>query len=242
MHLGNPWCKIQNFISFLGEVSAEEIVLVGDIIDHLYMGKKLTLTPEHQEAYDLLFSKNIVGYLPGNHDSIYKKDDFYIYGSKKIPIFKSGFNVISNKKIWLTHGDDIDLLVIMNKKRILNTRPQLIKILLLINKFFIYIRDNISNKPYYVPIYIYFKIKKLFKVNVSKEISSLAESFETTSFALAKNRGVKIIVSGHIHTPKVSSDGDITYCNCGDWVVNCTYLKMDSAGFSIIDYQPPSSV
>ena len=40
----------------------------------------------------------------------------------------------------------------------------------------------------------------------------------------ARRWNVKGVICGHIHQPAVKNIEDLQYCNCGDWVENCSAL------------------
>ena len=73
IHLGYKCSRARDLVHFLRSVDAGCIVLVGDIVDALSLGKRFFWTDEHSQVLRLLLARRRAGarlvYLPGNHDA-----------------------------------------------------------------------------------------------------------------------------------------------------------------------------
>jgi UDP-2,3-diacylglucosamine pyrophosphatase LpxH len=57
-----------------------------------------------------------------------------------------------------------------------------------------------------------------------KYICLFVSHFEENLANYAREHGADIVLTGHIHRPEMTWQGDILYCNGGDWVENCTAM------------------
>ena len=57
-----------------------------------------------------------------------------------------------------------------------------------------------------------------------KRIVSFLSGFEERLTKHARDKRCHGVICGHIHTPVITTRGEITYCNTGDWVENCSAL------------------
>ena len=52
------------------------------------------------------------------------------------------------------------------------------------------------------------------------------------------NKGVDIVVFGHIHRPEIKHWGPKTYCNTGEWIKDYTFAKLENGAMSLWRYLP----
>ena len=75
----------------------------------------------------------------------------------------------------------------------------------------------------------YWSLAKWVKVNVSQAENAI-RAYQRAAVLFARDKGFDGIICGHLHYPLIQQFDDITYCNDGDWVENCTALLEDHAG------------
>ena len=107
VHLGTKGCKAQKLHRFLDSFTAENLFLVGDIIDGWALRRRHHWPKTHTEIIRriLKISERInVVYLPGNHDEFVRpflKEDMQI----------GSINIVDSYEyegIYVTHGDRFD--------------------------------------------------------------------------------------------------------------------------------------
>jgi hypothetical protein len=63
--------------------------------------------------------------------------------------------------------------------------------------------------------------------------------FEERLAQHAREKRCQGVICGHIHTPVMTARGDITYCNTGDWVENCSaLLEFDDGELRLLRFCP----
>ncbi|MDT8284505.1 MAG: hypothetical protein RQ767_03185, partial [Thermovirgaceae bacterium] len=48
--------------------------------------------------------------------------------------------------------------------------------------------------------------------------------FESRIIGEVKKAGLDGVICGHLHNPVIKRVRDVVFCNCGDWVENCSAL------------------
>lgn len=57
-----------------------------------------------------------------------------------------------------------------------------------------------------------------------KYLAGTFSGFESRIIAEAKKAGLDGVICGHLHNPFIRNVRDVLFCNCGDWVENCSAL------------------
>src|SRR5690242_7114604 len=74
LHLGTPRCKARELLEFLEQHEAENLYLVGDIVDGWVMGPTWHWSREQGAVVEKISSWHRLGvrvtFLPGNHDEL----------------------------------------------------------------------------------------------------------------------------------------------------------------------------
>lgn len=108
-HLGSPNCKAERLYKFLRENTAEKVYLVGDIIEGYHLGR---WPPYHDLVIGELAEWGRAGvaivYIPGNHDSIFRKH-LGNYGALKVSR-RATHHCLDGRKLLVTHGDEVDVI------------------------------------------------------------------------------------------------------------------------------------
>lgn len=194
VHLGTKACKAKRLHAFLDSFVAENLYLVGDIIDGWALRRRHYWTKTQTEVIRriLKLSERMnVYYIAGNHDEFVRpffKYDFQ-FGSCQISD-SCDYLSIDGRRILVTHGDYYDLTM---------------KIPSPIINFAAHIWDYIPHK----------EENSSFTDKMYKLLGT-----ENVIMKSLKRNGYDACITGHTHAPKIKEH----YMNCGDWVTNCTAL------------------
>ena len=194
VHLGTKSCKAKLLHDFLDTFEAENLFLVGDIIDGWALRRKHFWSKKQTEVIRRILKlseKMNVYYIAGNHDEFIRpffKYDFQ-FGSCRI-LDSFDYVAIDGRRIFVSHGDHFDLTM--------KIPTPLINLAARIWDFIPHREENnsFSDRMYHL-LGCEKWIKKYLKV-----------------------KGYDCAITGHTHSPKIKEQ----YMNCGDWVTNCTAL------------------
>ena len=207
VHLGTKGCKAKRLHSFLDSFTAENLFLVGDIIDGWALRRRHYWTKKQTEVIRriLKLSEEMnVYYIPGNHDEFIRpffKYDFQ-FGSTQI-LDSYDYVALDGRRIFVSHGDYFDL-----------TMKIPTPIINLAAHVWDYIPHKEENNSFSDKMYDLLGTERIIKKYI-------------------KAKGYDCAITGHTHSPKIKED----YMNCGDWVTNCTALVEDYDGnWKLITY------
>jgi UDP-2,3-diacylglucosamine pyrophosphatase LpxH len=194
VHLGTKSCKAKRLHTFLDSFVAENLYLVGDIVDGWALRRRHYWTKTQTEVIRRILKlseKMNVYYVAGNHDEFIRPFFKYDFQFGRCQIVDScDYRGIDGRKYLVTHGDYYDLTM---------------RIPSFVINFFAHIWDYIPHKEENSSF-----TDKMYKIfgteNVIKKHINL--------------KGYDCAITGHTHSPKIKED----YMNCGDWVTNCTAL------------------
>ena len=218
LHLGARQSQTDKIISFLDNNTTEKLILNGDIIDGWLLTKRFYWTQSYTNVIRkiLSYSKNgtKVIYITGNHDEFLREFPFLELGNIEI------HNEYEYKGTWITHGDLYDGVVKLKWLGML------------------------GSIGYDSAIYIDRKLKSLgvkrslskFLKDRVKEAVKFITSFENQLVFQAKRRYCHTVICGHIHTPEDKMVDGVRYLNCGDWIVNKSYITLKDGQYEVHKY------
>ncbi|MBI3884708.1 MAG: UDP-2,3-diacylglucosamine diphosphatase [Opitutae bacterium] len=231
VHLGTPDSKADEVCHFLKHVQCERLILNGDIVDGWRLKRGGSWAKSHTRFIRLVLKKiekqnTQVIYLRGNHD------DFL---GRLLPMqferlsFGEDFVLDTAQGRYLVlHGDVFDG-VVKNLVLLAHVGDAGYALLLRLNRLYNLFRAWRGQG--------YFSLSQAVKARVKQAVSFIS-SFEDQLAALARDRGCRGVICGHIHTPANKHLGDIHYLNSGDWVESLTAIVEHHDGrFELIDYQ-----
>jgi len=195
VHLGTKKCKAKILHSFLDTFTADNLFLVGDIIDGWALQRKHYWTKAQTEVIRRILKlseKMNVLYIPGNHDEFIRPFLKYGFNFTNIRVVDSyDYMSLDGRNILVTHGDYFD--VTMKIPR------------------WVFIQGGklIDSLPFVDSGGMSFT-DKMFDLFGT----------ETTIRKYLKLKKYDAAICGHTHNPMIKSD----YMNTGDWVHNCTAL------------------
>ena len=231
VHLGTPHCKADEVTHFLKHTRCERLILNGDIID----GWRLTRDGQWTRAHTRFVRRILtlvqkrdteVVYLRGNHD------DFL---ARLIPMQFDRLSLVEDHiletaqgRYLVLHGDVFDG-VVKNMVILAHLGDMGYAFLLKLNRAYNWFR-KLRGKEY-------FSLSQAIKAKVKQAVSFIGK-FEDQIAALARDRGCRGVICGHIHTPADKMIGDIHYLNSGDWVESLTAIVEHHDGrFELIAFK-----
>lgn len=198
---------------------AENLYLVGDIIDGWAMKRKLKWSQSHSDVIQKILRKarndTNVYFITGNHDDFIRPFLPLILGDRLKVDDSFKYTSIKNKKYYITHGDFFDSIT-MTKKWIAILGDYGYDFLLHLNGLINFVRKTFGIKQYW-------SLSKYVKDNVKKSVNFIND-FENVLVKHAKQKGFDGIICGHIHKAGMQNIEGIDYMNSGDWVESCTAL------------------
>ncbi len=217
IHLGTPHSKVGEVTHFLKYVRCDRLILNGDIIDGWRLQRGDVWTKSHTRFIRRILTMiqkrdTEVIYLRGNHD------DFL---GRLLPMQFESLSLVedyvletSQGKYLVLHGDVFDGIV-KNMVFIAHLGDLGYNLLLRLNRSYNWFR-KLRGKEY-------FSLSQAIKARVKQAVSFVGK-FEDQVAKLARDRGCRGVICGHIHTPADKMIGDIHYLNSGDWVESLTAI------------------
>ena len=223
IHLGYKDCKAEYLLDFLRHSKADTLYLVGDIVDMWAMSKQFLWPKSHNQLFHRLLSLSGEGtrviYLPGNHDEPAQKYDGMAFGD--VEIHRQYLHTAADgRKLLILHGDQFDQEVCFGKFHAW-IGDKAYDLLLFVNRWY--------NKARHLAGYPYWSLAGYIKSRV-KGANEAISRYRDIGCRTASEMGLDGIVCGHIHHPEISQQQDLTYCNTGDWIENCSALTEDMQG------------
>lgn len=218
IHLGTRGCQAERLLSFLKHHEAENIFLVGDIIDFWAMSRSVCWTPAQNTVVQKVLKRARHGvkvlFVPGNHDEALREYDGTAFGD--IRIVNEHIHVTADgRRLLLTHGDAFDQ-VTRYHKWVAVLGDVTYNFLVRANGWLSWVRRTLK-------ITGYWSLAGYAKRKVKSAVSFIYD-FEESVVKHVKDRGLDGVVCGHIHAATIRDIDGVTYMNCGDWVDSCTAL------------------
>ena len=231
VHLGTPHSKVEEVTHFLKHVRCDRLILNGDIIDGWRLRRGGTWTKAHtrfiRRVLTMIQKRDTeVIYLRGNHD------DFI---GRLLPLQFDRLNLVeeyiletAQGRYLVLHGDVFDG-IIKHMVILAHLGDAGYALLLRLTRFYTWCRARRGKE--------YFSLSQAIKARVKQAVSFIGK-FEDQIASLARDRGCRGVICGHIHTPADKMIGDIHYLNSGDWVESLTAIVEHHDGrFELLAFQ-----
>jgi UDP-2,3-diacylglucosamine pyrophosphatase LpxH len=223
IHLGARECRADLVLEFLRSVHADELVLVGDIIDLWSMRRTPYWPAAHNDVLRTLMARARGGqrivYVPGNHDETFREYCGSAFGSLEV---RREYEHVTarGQRFLVVHGDEFDVHVECSRW-LAATGTVAYDLALLLNRGYNWLRHAFG--------YPYWSLATFLKSRFGDAMRHI-ERYEQAATRHAQRRGYDGIICGHIHQPVQRELDGVQYCNTGDWVENCTALVEDLGG------------
>lgn len=217
LHLGAKSSRPECLLDFFRHHQAENLYLVGDMIDGWRLKKSWFWDQLHNDVIQKVLRQARKGtkvvYIPGNHDQFARDHIGLKMGD--IEIQRAAEHITADgRKLLVLHGDEFDSIVTHAKwLGVLGSSAYEASIVL--NRWLNAIREMLHLPYWSLSNYLKHKVKNAMKF-IDEYEHALAEE--------AKRRQADGIVCGHIHRAEIKQIEGVEYYNTGDWVESCTAL------------------
>ena len=230
VHLGTRGCKAEMLVDFLRSFEAEQVYLVGDIIDGWSLRKGWFWPDAHNEVVRRLLKMAHRGtrvmLIVGNHDEVLGDYAGFSFGGVELAM-EAVHLTADGRRLLVIHGDKFDG-VVLYARWLAFLGDQAYSLMLRANILVNAVRRRVG-----LP---YWSLSAYLKKRVKNAVQFVC-NFEAALAHEATTRGFDGIVCGHIHCAEIRQFGGITYYNDGDWVESCTALAEDLHGrIAIVDW------
>ncbi len=231
IHLGTPHSKVDEVTHFLKHVRCERLILNGDIIDGWRLRRDGVWTKAHTRFIRRVLTMiqkrdTAVVYLRGNHDDFVGR--LLPMAFEHLSLVEDYILETKQGRYLVLHGDVFDG-VVKNMVFLAHLGDAGYALLLRLNRFYNWFRALRGKE--------YFSLSQAIKARVKQAVSFIS-NFEEQIASLARDRGCRGVICGHIHTPADKMIGDIHYLNSGDWVESLTaILEHHDGRFELITFK-----
>ena len=229
IHLGSRHCQDHAFLQFLYRHQPETLYLVGDFVDGWLLKKSWYWPDTHHRILRRLIALGRTGTqiycCPGNHDAFLSKLDLGLDLDFLTIAEEFVHHTADGLRLLVTHGDRFD--------RVENGAPWLSMIASFAYDVLLSVNRLISRV---VPGQV---SRCGFSAAVKKRIKSVVRfisDFEKRLSEHASEKNCDGVVCGHIHTPMLTENDEMVYCNTGDWVEHCTAIVEYENGELALEY------
>ncbi|MBN7759654.1 UDP-2,3-diacylglucosamine diphosphatase [Nitratireductor aquibiodomus] len=230
IHLGSKPAKAEFLIDFLRYHDAEQIYLVGDIVDGWRLKRSWHWPAAHNDVVQKLLRKARKGteitYIAGNHDEFLRSFQGVHFGGIVVAD-RVIHEAADGRKFLVIHGDQFDQ-VVHNVRWLAYLGDKAYDLAIVVNRVIARVR-RILGRPYW-------SFSSWAKIKVKKAIKFIS-SFQDVLAQEAQRSEVDGVICGHIHHAAMEDIRGVTYMNTGDWVESCTALAENFDGsFEIITW------
>jgi UDP-2,3-diacylglucosamine pyrophosphatase LpxH len=223
IHLGSKACRIDMLLDFLDKNRADELYLVGDIIDLRRMRNRFYWPKSHTDALQRFLEMARAGtrvvYVPGNHDDDFRGMADALLGPVEVHR-QTIHETADGRRLLVLHGDEFDSTLTCGALASLIGSAGY-GMLLGLNR----VNHGINallGRPYW-------SLAQAVKMRIGKAAEYVAR-FKAACLRAARDAGVDGVICGHIHLADLVEQDGLLYCNDGDWVESCTALVENDAG------------
>ena len=230
VHLGSKDCKAKELNAFLKHYQADQIYLVGDILDGWKMKNGVFWKKDYTKVISRLLRLAKKGtpiyYITGNHDEFLRR-----FANNKLDnihlLNRCSFATADGRKLLILHGDQFD--GVARCHHLLRHIGDVgYELLMKINRGYNHLRQRYG--------YGYWSLAGFLKARI-KRAQVYIEEYEKGAAHYAGKQGFDGVICGHIHHAANKQIEDVHYYNTGDWVESCTALVEDHQGnITLIDW------
>jgi UDP-2,3-diacylglucosamine pyrophosphatase LpxH len=216
VHLGIRVSQADRLLEFLRVYSAENLFLVGDIIDFEAMRRAVYWTPAHNTVVQKILRRARHGervvFVPGNHDAAARAHAGSSFGAIRVEL--EWIHVAADGRRYLiVHGDACD--PASGYHGLLAWAGDVgYTAALHANRWLLALRRKLRLRGHWsLPGYAKRRIVRA---------QRYVREFEEAVAQLARERRLEGVICGHIHVAAARHIDGVDYLNCGDWVESLT--------------------
>jgi UDP-2,3-diacylglucosamine pyrophosphatase LpxH len=218
VHLGTRACQAERLLDFLKAYPAEQLYLVGDILDFWAMKREVRWTGAQNTVVQKILRRARHGervvFIPGNHDELLRAHVGARFGG--IRVERERIHVAADGRRYLViHGDEFDP-VIRHHRWLAVLGDISYTWLVRLNIGVSWLRRRLGIRGYW-------SLAGFAKRRVKAAVSFVGD-FQKLAADAARERGLDGVICGHIHVAAIAQQAGIAYINCGDWVDSCTAI------------------
>ena len=218
IHLGTRACQAERLNDFLRFYDAENVFLIGDIIDFWSMSRGIHWTSEQNTFVQKMLRRARRGervvFIPGNHDEALREYGGIAFGDIEV-LTEHVHELADGRRFLLLHGDEFDQIT-RHHRWVAVLGDVAYNLLVRLNGVLSFTRRRLG-------IAGYWSLAGYAKRRIKKALQFVFD-FEDSALHSAVQRGLDGIICGHIHCAAIRAVGPLTYVNCGDWVDSCTAI------------------
>ena len=215
VHLGTRGCQAELLLDFLNHYQAEQIYLVGDIIDGWRLKARWYWPRSHDEVVATILAKARAGarvlYLTGNHDAFLRAWLGTCFAGIEL-LDDAVHQAADGQRYLVLHGDRFDL-VATHARWLALCGDFAYRAALAANRSL-----NQARRRCGLP---YWSLSAWAKLKVKMAVNFISD-FESEIAAEARRLDVQGVICGHIHHAAMHDGFGVRYINTGDWVESCT--------------------
>lgn len=218
VHLGTRGCQAERLLEFLRAYSAENLFMVGDIVDFWAMKREVRWTPAQNTVVQKILRRARHGenvyLIPGNHDEALREHVGIRLGDIAL-VNEHVHTMADGKRYLILHGDEFDQ-VTRYHRWVAILGDIAYNGLVRINGWLSWMRRRLDIPGYW-------SLAGYAKRKVKLAVSFIGD-FESSVVRSVRERGLDGVICGHIHVAAMRNIAGIEYVNCGDWVDSCTAI------------------
>ncbi len=223
-HLGTKGCQAERLLDFLRWHEADNIYLVGDIVDGWQLKAGWYWPQSHNDVVQKLLRKARKGsrivYVPGNHDE-FLRGGYYGTHFGGVEVVERAIHVTADgRRLLIIHGDEFDA-VVCHAPWLAHLGAGAYAAVFALNQHLNFVRRRFG--------FGYWSLSGWLKRKVKNAVNYIS-AFEEVLANEARRAGADGVVCGHIHHANIVDLPGCRYVNTGDWVESCTAVVENHDG------------
>jgi len=236
VHLGSKPAKAEYLIDFLRHHEADQVYLVGDIVDGWRLKRSWHWPQAHNDVVQKLLRQARKGariiYIAGNHDEFLRGFQGIHFGGIEVAD-RVIHEAADGRRYLILHGDQFDAIV-HSVRWLAYLGDRAYDISIVVNRIVARAR-RMAGLPYW-------SFSAWAKLRVKRAVNFIS-AFQELVAGEARRAGVDGVICGHIHHAAIEMIDGIRYINTGDWVESCSAVVEHFDGtFEIVRWQRDGTV
>lgn len=218
IHLGTRACQADRLLEFLRSYVADNLFLIGDIVDFWSMRRSVAWSAEQNTVVQKILRRARRGervvFIPGNHDEVLRDYLGITLGDIEV-VGEYVHQLADGRRFLLLHGDEFDQIT-RHHRWVALLGDVMYDALVCLNSIIAFVRRRCGMRCYW-------SLAGYAKRRVKSALQFIFD-FEQSASHAARQRGLDGIICGHIHSATIGEIDGVAYVNCGDWVDSCTAI------------------